>query len=428
MTNQDIRGAVRPSHAKNVVVIGAGIVGVSSALFLQRDGHAVTLIDPRGPAGGASYGNAGIIEDRTCTPIATPGLLRAVPGMLMNPYGPLAIRPEYGLRVLPWLTKLLLATRWSKINRTADALLSLSRHAVDAYGDLTAVAKAGDVVQPVGRLSVYSTMSAFEGDATSRAFKQAKGFKLDILDPHEIHDLEPDLAPIFCKGVFHPTSLFVTSPKRLIDTCFKKFLDDGGRYINEAVVRIESGDTKPVAITSSASHTADFIVIASGVWSARLCETFGVKVPLESERGYHITLPGLQGVMKRPTLWAEHYLNLCPMEGGLRMTIGVEYAGIDAAPNFNRVTRLLEQAKTMLPKMLGQRAEGAWLGHRPSLPDSLPVLGRAPGNPNIVLAFGHNHIGLTLGPVTGRIVADLISGRDPKIDLKPFAADRSYIR
>ena len=361
-------------------------------------------------------------------PIATPGLLRTIPGMLINPYGPLTIRPEYSLRVLPWLTKLLLATRWGKIARTAEALLSLSRQAVEAYGDLATLAPVDDVIRPVGRLSVYSTMSAFEGDATSRAFKQAKGFKLDVLGPHEIHDLEPDLAPIFCKGVFHPTSLFVTSPKRLIDTCFKKFLDNGGRYINETVDRIAGGETEQTAVTDKGSYAADFIVIASGAWSGRLCETIGIKVPLESERGYHITLPGLQGVMTRPTLWAEHYLNLCPMEGGLRMTIGVEYAGIDAAPNFNRVTRLLEHARTMLPRMAGQRAEGEWLGHRPSLPDSLPVLGRAPRNPNIVLAFGHNHVGLTLGPVTGRIVSDLISGRDPKIDLGQYAADRSYIR
>jgi len=413
---------------KRVIVIGAGIVGMSSALFLQRDGHDVTLIDPRGPAGGASYGNAGIVEDRTCLPIATPGILAEIPGMLTNPYGPLTIRPHYALTVLPWLTRLLVATRWAKINRTADALISLSQHAVASHRDLAALARVEDVLQPVGRLSLYSTLEGFEGGAVSRAFQLNKGFRLDVLNPSEIHDLEPNLAPIFVKGVFHPTSLFVTSPKRLIDTCFRHFLERGGRVFQEAVTAIQGGAADQVAITDVAAHAADKIVVTAGAWSNRLCKTMGFSVPLESERGYHLTLPRLEGVMKRPTLWAEHYINLCPMEGGLRMTVGVEYAGIDAAPNYDRVRRLLQCARQMLPMIADDKGEGEWLGHRPSLPDSLPVLGPAPGNPNVLLAFGHNHIGLTLGPVTGRVVADLIAGRDPGLDLRKFSADRSYVR
>lgn len=416
-----------PLQGRTVAVIGAGIVGASSAVFLQNAGHRVTLWDPRGPAGGASYGNAGIIEASSCLPIATPGILREIPSMLMDKDGPVIIRPGYFPKALPWLIRLVLATRWSKIEKTAQALLSLSRNAIAAYDDLLRIVPVADTIHDVGRLTVYSTEAGFAGGADSRRFAMEHGMTLDVLDPAAIHDLEPHLAPKFSRGVLQPHSRFVSNPKRLVEACVDHVLAHGGELRPVAVTRIESRDGGCTIVTESGAHSFDAVVVACGAWSEPLCESLSLSVPLESERGYHLLLPQPEKTLNRPTLWAEHYINLCPMEEGLRMTVGVEYAGRDAAPDYGRAHRLLVHARAMLPS-LADEPKSEWLGLRPSLPDSLPVLGPAPGHPNVILAFGHNHIGLTLGPATGQIVADLVSGRKPAMDLAPFASTRSYVR
>ena len=417
-----------PRRERSVAVIGAGIVGASSAVFLQNEGHRVTLWDPRGPAGGASYGNAGIVEASSCLPIATPGILRDIPSMLMDKDGPVIIRPAYFLRALPWLTQLVLATRWSKIERTAQALLSLSRNVLPAYDALLGIVPVSGVIHDVGRLTVFSTEAGFAGGASSRRFATEHGMALDVLDRAAIHDLEPHLAPLFSRGVLQPHSRFVSNPKRLVEACVGHVLARGGELRPDAVARIESSDTGCTIVTENgARHAFDAVVVACGAWSQPLCGSLGLSVPLESERGYHLLLPQPEKTLSRPTLWAEHYINLCPMEEGLRMTVGVEYAGRDASPDYGRAHRLLVHARTMLPSLAGE-PKSEWLGLRPSLPDSLPVLGPAPGHPNVVLAFGHNHIGLTLGPATGQVVADLVSGRTPAMDLAPFAPTRSYVR
>ena len=414
-------------QGRSVAVIGAGIVGASSAVFLQNEGHKVTLWDPRGPAGGASYGNAGIVEASSCLPIATPGILREIPSMLMDKDGPVIIRPGYFPKALPWLMRLVLATRWSKIERTAQALLSLSRNVLPAYDALFGIVPVSDVIHDVGRLTVYSTEAGFAGGADSRRFATEHGMALDVLDRAAIHDLEPHLAPLFSRGVLQPHSRFVSNPKRLVEACVNHVLAHGGELRPAAVTRIESRDGGCTIITENGAHSFDAVVVACGAWSEPLCESLGLSVPLESERGYHLLMPQPEKTLSRPTLWAEHYINLCPMEEGLRMTVGVEYAGRDAAPDYGRAHRLLVHARTMLPSLSGE-PKSEWLGLRPSLPDSLPVLGPAPGRPNVILAFGHNHIGLTLGPATGQVVADLVSGRKPAMDLAPFAPTRSYIR
>ncbi|MDR6759398.1 D-amino-acid dehydrogenase [Mycoplana sp. BE70] len=420
--NSQIRGT---SHS--VAVIGAGIVGASSAVFLQAAGHKVTLWDPRGPAGGASYGNAGIVEASSCLPIATPGILREIPSMLLDKNGPVIIRPSYFPAALPWLMRLVLATRWSKIETTARALLSLSQNALKAYDSLLDIVPARDVIHDVGRLSVYSTEAGFAAGAASRRFATDHGMSLDILDEAAIHDIEPHLAPIFCKGVLQPHSRFVSNPKRLVDACVAHVLAQGGAFRPSAVVRIESRERGCAIVTDAGTFPFDKIVVASGAWSEPLCQSLGFSVPLESERGYHLLLPQPAQTLRRPTVWAERYINLCPMEEGLRMTVGVEYAGRDAPPDYGRAHRLLAHARTMLPSLAGE-PQSEWLGLRPSLPDSLPVLGPAPGHPNVILAFGHNHIGLTLGPATGQVVADLVSGQIPAPDLAPFSPKRSYVR
>ncbi|RWE18441.1 MAG: FAD-binding oxidoreductase, partial [Mesorhizobium sp.] len=269
--------------------------------------------------------------------------------------------------------------------------------------------------------------AAFRASALTRRFAIANGQALDVLDNSAVHDLEPHLARIFCRGVLQPDSRFVSNPKRLIESCVRHVLERGGELHQAEVTRIETHGEECTIRTDQGAHTFDSVVIACGAWSGPICRSLGISVPLESERGYHLMLPQPAQTLRRPTLWAEHYIYLCPMEEGLRMTAGVEYAGRDAPPDFSRAYRLLRHARDMLPSLTGE-PQGEWLGLRPSLPDSLPVIGTAPGNPNVILAFGHNHYGLTLGPATGQVVADLVAGREPSLDLEPLAPNRSYIR
>ncbi|RWE22336.1 MAG: FAD-binding oxidoreductase [Mesorhizobium sp.] len=416
-----------PTPNRSVAVIGAGIVGVSCAVFLQSEGHRVTLFDPRGPAGGASSGNAGIVVATSCLPIANPGVLRAIPKMLMDRNGSVTIRPTYFPYVLPWLLRLVLATRWEKIDRSAVALLSLSQDALTAYDALLDIVPIPNIIHDVGKLTVYSTEAGFQAGEKSRLFARRYGMAIETLDQAGIHDLEPHLAPIFTRGTLQPHSRLVSNPKRLVETCAQHVLARGGELRQVEVKRIESQGDECAVISDEASSRFDAVVIAGGAWSDTLCRTLGFSVPLESERGYHLMLAKPDQSLGRPTLWGERYINLSPMEEGIRMTLGVEYAGRDAPPDFRLAYRLLGDARIMLPSLSG-RTHGEWLGLRPSLPDSLPVLGRAPGHPNVILAFGHNHIGLTLGPITGRVVASLVSGKTPTVNLLPFSPLRSFFR
>lgn len=424
--------ATRPGNRTDVVprkiaVIGAGIVGVSAALYLQRDGHQVTIFDPREPGGGASYGNAGVIAVASCTPIVLPGILKRIPRMLLDSDGPVRLRWRYLLTIAPWLTQLVLATRPAKVDRTSQVLAGLLAGACGAYEQLLRLTGAQELVRPVGRLTVYATEEGYRHAAAARELAARCGVKADLLNEDEIRQLEPDLAPIFRRGIFNPNNSFVLNPKKMISRFAEAFVQAGGQIIRQSVNDIRRTGGRWQIATDGQAYDTHTVVISAGAWSRSLCDALHIRIPLDTERGYHLMLPHSGVSLGRPVLWGEHYLNLCPMEEGIRMTAGVEFAGLDAPADYRRIRRLLPLAQQMLPE-LTTSPTSEWLGFRPSLPDSLPVLGRAPVHDDIVLAFGHQHLGLTLGPVSGRIVADLVAGRDPGADLTPFRASRSFWR
>ena len=405
------------------IIIGAGVVGAASALALQKNGHEVVLVDKVEPCNGASFGNAGAIVNGHCVPTATPGIFFDAMSMARSQYSPLSIKPSYLPKLLPWLLRFMLQSRPSAVNRNAFHLQALSKHAVDSWRMLTGKTNLSSLFRETGWLKVYESKKTFSRTALSRGLFDKTGTKYDVLNAEDIRDLEPNLAPCYQHGFYQKDCLSVTNPQRLVQGMVELLVANGGEYQKFEVNEISVGE-KITLRGIEGKITADKVVIATGAWSRQLAEQLGDKIPLDTERGYHVMLPSTSaGLLKRPVLNGEYSFVLAPMQTGLRMTAQVELAGLKAEPNYDRIRGLLPLAKMMLPK-LELREESVWMGFRPSLPDSLPVIGFSSRSKNIVYAFGHQHLGMTLGAVTGFMVGDLLSSRECKIDVDPYRATR----
>ena len=412
-----------PAAPRHVTVIGAGIVGTCAALYLQRDGHQVTLVDRSGPGAGASYGNAGGIVLSACYPLAMPGVLGRVPGMLLDPLGPLVIRWRYLPRLAPWLRDLIRASRPDRVEAISRALTDLLTHAGTAWREVTRVAEADSLLRPAGWLKVYNTDAGFEATRPERDLMSRRGRPFEVLTADELRQLEPALAPIFQHGVHQHEGMFVTDPGRMVAALAARVAADGGEITTAEIRDIDVSDPRPRVLTDRGEHETDAVVLAAGAWSRDLARRLGARVHLDTERGYHLMLPTADPGLRRPTLWGEHAFVLSPMDEGVRLTSGVEFAGLKAPPDFSRIRGLLPLAAQMLPSLKPEERD-AWLGFRPSTPDSLPVIGRSPRHSGVAMGYGHGHLGMTLGPVTGRLLADLVAGREPGVDLTPFRPDR----
>lgn len=412
-------------RSRRVVVVGAGIVGVCAGLTLRQEGHEVTVLDPRTPGRATSFGNAGVISVGSVWPVSTPGAWRKVPRMLADPAAPLRIRWPYLPRMAPWLARFLAAGTPARAERLSKEIHALTRDALTAHNDLMRAHRIEGIVKPVGWLKVYRTEAGFREAAEERDAQIRRGLKVEFLGPDEIRQLEPGLARTFVRAAFLPENGFATEPAALTDAYAGALVRLGGRILPERVVRFEFGDRGPVrAVTDLGMHDADAFVVCAGAWSGPLARMLGTPVPLDTERGYHLNLPLESGPgLRRPVLVGEGNFVLAPMRDGMRLTSGVEFAGLDAPPDFRRIRNMLPLAREALPG-LGAEPTREWLGFRPSLPDSKPVLGRSPRFDNVFFGFGHGHIGLTLSARTGRLIADLVAGRTPDIDLSPYRANR----
>ena len=408
---------------RNVVVVGAGIVGLSSALYLQRDGHNVTILDPREPGTATSFGNAGGIVVSSCVPLGTPGVLWQVPGMLLDPRSALSVRWRYMPRALPWLVDFVLSSRPSRVEEISGALTALNAGATDAWRDLMRDCASTDLIRQVGWLKVYESTSGFQKAAANRALERRRGHHIDELSVDELRQLEPGLAPIFKHASIDWECSFILEPIKVTTAMAMTFLARGGSIERESVSSL-SRDPEGVRISSEeGTRVAETVLLAAGSWSRKFLKQLGVRPKLESERGYHLMLPTPERSVGRPVVNVERHFVLSPMQSGLRLASGEELAGLDAPPDFTRIKRLLPEAKRMLPGLQTEIVD-SWLGRRPATPDSLPVIGAAPGLEGVVCAFGHGHLGMTQGPVTGRIVSDLVAGREPGLMLSPFSPAR----
>ena len=408
----------------HVVVIGAGIVGVSTAAYLRRDGHEVTLVDPEHPGTQTSFGNAGAISTHSCIPQTGPGVLGRIPRYLLDPLGPLAIRWSHLPALLPWFVRFVRAGRPEAMRREIEAMANLHRLALDAHRELAREAGLLDLIATNGSLAVYERTEAFERDRGNRESMREHGGVVEELDADELRQLEPDLAPIFRHAAFHPYGAHSTNPGALTAGLAEAYERAGGRIRSARVTGFVTGAGRPSAVeTNEGPIAADAFVVCAGAWSAGLLRVLGERVSLESERGYHLTIPDPGTATRRPISFAERKFMATPMEMGLRLAGTAEFAGLAAAPDWRRTGPLRRHAEAAFR---GISFDGAsrWAGHRPATPDSLPVLGRSEVHANVYHAFGHGHLGLTAGPISGRHVADLIAGRPPAIDLAPYSAGR----
>lgn len=405
-------------------MIGAGIVGVTAASYLQRDGHAVTLVDERRPGEYCSFGNAGIISPGSCVPMALPGVLWQVPGYLADPLGPLALRWSYLSQVLPWLMHFVAASDIRRVEKIADALHALLAQTFDAYGPLVRDAGVADLIHRSGYAVAYSSSAAMETDQVGWRIRRERGVLMDSLDGDELHARVPGLAPGFTTGLFLHDHGWCANPSRLTQALAAHFVRNGGGILQRRVLAVErDGECVSALQTDAGRIPVETLVLCAGAHSREFARQLGEDVPLEAERGYHVTYsdPGIK--LPMPVMLPEHKCFVTPMEMGVRIAGQSEFAGIDAAPDFRRADRLAAVMQKVFP---GTRETDStrWMGQRPSMADSLPVIGRATYCANVWYAFGHGHVGLCGGAPTARLLADLIAGRKPTIDPAPYQPTR----
>jgi D-amino-acid dehydrogenase len=407
----------------NIAIVGAGVIGVSCAAFLQQDGHSVTVYDPVPPGEGCSFGNAGSIGPSSVVPLSTPGIVRQAASWITDPDSPLWIDWRYLPRALPWLARFIAAGTRPRVDAVAKALRALHADSFKHYRLLLGV-DAGSLLHVSGQLYLYESEAAFAKDALGRELRAALGIRSEILESDEVKELEPSLGPRFTKAVYLPDAGHCSNPHRLVAAIAEGVARSGGRFVRAAVNDFEQeGGMVRAVVTEFGAMPCDLVVIAAGAWSRRLAGRLGLRIPLESMRGYHVMLP-----MPIPGPTRPHYLlaakiMMTPMEQGLRVAGTAEIAGLEAPMNERRAAVLGRLARCYFPGMTGEPIS-TWMGHRPATPDSLPVIGRSPRHTNAVLAFGHGQTGLIGGSTTGLLIADIVANRKPTIDPSPYRADR----
>ncbi|MGY8700638.1 MAG: NAD(P)/FAD-dependent oxidoreductase [bacterium] len=405
-------------------IIGSGIVGLCCALYLQRDGWEVTIIDKVGPGESCSYGHAGVLSETSALPNAMPGVISKVPKWLLDPEGPLYIRMRYLPHLLPWLLRFIKAGTARESENTVRSLLALNAGTVGKYQNLVNSSQAGSLIRPSGYLSVYQSESSYKHASGGWELLQRHGAQLRMLTGEELHELEPMLAPSYIRAVMIENQGYVTNPYRLAQVLSEQFSQAGGVFLRREVREARLSADGNVRLNLDLGYVeSGKLVVAAGAWSHQITAQLGVHVPLETERGYHVTLAHPEVQPSHVIMEAEHKFVATPMEMGIRFAGTAELAGLTASPNYERADILLRLGKRMFPGLSGSE-KTEWMGHRPSLPDSRPVIGKCPAAPNVLFAFGHGHRGLIGAPMTGEIIADLMANRQPKIDITPFRPER----
>ncbi|MDI1284089.1 MAG: FAD-binding oxidoreductase, partial [Reyranella sp.] len=403
---------------------GAGLVGVCCALHLQREAFKVRLIDKSEPGRGASFGNAGSFGIASCVPFSMPGILKKVPKMLLDSESPLKLRWSHVPKALPWFLSSIANSRRSRVEEIAAARNSLLVHVHDGYAPLIEDAGAEQWVKDDGLLMTFESEAAFEGAAYGLELRRRHGVHMDILDGNEVRQIEPALAKSVVKAVSLPDVHRTIDPFRLCSALAQDFVRRGGEIVNAEVKGFEIGAEGPTKIvTDKGSLDVETVVIAAGVWSRPLAAQLGTHVPLEAERGYHVMFANPGFGLRRAITSVDRSISLADMHDGIRASGVAEFAAPDAASDMRNADMVMRQAKQLLPGLKGEPAS-KWMGPRPSHPDSKPVIDRSPRHRNVFFAFGHDHLGLTMAGITGKLIAELATGKPTTVDLAPFRADR----
>ena len=403
-------------------IVGAGIQGISNALFLQKKGFSVTIFDrnePGSPA--ASYGNAGHFSPYASVPINRPDVLNDVPAMLLSSTGPLALKWNYVPKMVPWFLKFIRNCTTKRMMHTAKNMHQILDLALPAYDELFDDIELGGLVEKKGILYIWNDQSLKSRELEIKV-RNELGVDQQLVTPKEIHDLEPNIKPIYHGGVYYQHGRHARNPKKILLKLYDLFLKKGGKFLKMNIEDINFNDEKPVIKTETQSFLFDKIVIACGSFSKKLTDNLDEKIPLDTERGYHVHFKDCDHLLSRPVIFQNRGFGITPMEQGLRVVGTVEFGGLNNPLSKSRVKNLINNAKYMMGDL--PEHEDEWLGFRPTLPDYLPVIGPSKKYKNVFYCFGHHHLGWTLGPISGKIISGMIAKENTNLDLKPYSSLR----
>lgn len=412
--------------SRSAVVIGAGITGVSTALWLQRDGWTVTLVDRIAPGSAeqTSFGNGGILARCAVVPVSVPGLLAKVPRMLLDPSQPLFLRWRHLPSLLPWLIEFLRNGRKDRMHQIADHLATLTYDSVDQHLALVRGTPAEPYLRVGDYSYIYTSDAARQGDAMGHDLRRAHGMDHERRGRDRLAADDPHLSPEFTAAATFADHGWITDPGAYVAALARTFTDAGGQILQAEVEDVApDGDGALIRLAGHPTLTADKAVICAGVWSRKLSERLGIRVPLVAERGYHVMLHGTNFQPPHPYMVAEGKFVMTPMADGIRLAGVVEFASTDAPPSDKPTDLLRSYIRRVYPDLTWDR-ETTWMGRRPSTTDSLPLIGATPDAPGVLMAFGSQHIGLTIGPKLGRMIADMAAERPGNTDVSPFRVDR----
>ena len=403
-------------------VIGAGIQGMCNALFLQKNGYNVTLFDRDEPGNlSASYGNAGHFSPYASLALNRPDVLTDVPSMLLSATGPLALRWNYVPKMIPWFLKFILNCSKKKMMHTAKYTHQILDLALPAFDELFDEVDISGLVEKKGIMYVWNDQNLASRELEISIRKEI-GVEQQILTPKEIHDLEPNIKPFYHGGVYYSYARHARNPKKILLKLFDNFLKKDGKFLKINIQSLNIEEEKPVLKSEVQSFSFDKVVIACGAFSKKLTDNLNEKIPLDTERGYHVHFKDCEHLISRPVVFANRGFGITPMEQGLRVVGTVEFGGLNNPLSKSRIRNLINGAKYMLDGL--PEHEDEWLGFRPSLPDFLPVIGPSKNYKNVFYCFGHNHLGWTLGAISGKIISKMIANENTNLNLEPYSSNR----
>ena len=407
----------------SIGVIGAGIQGVCISLCLIKKGFEVTLIDREDPGKeSASYGNAGHFSPYASVQINRPDILIDVPTMLLSSTGPLALKWNYVPKMIPWFIKFIKNCSKKNMLHTTKYMHQILDLALPAYDELFEDINVSELVESKGIIYFWTNKDLKSRELEINMRKEL-GVKQQLLTPHEIHDLEPHIKQIYHGGILYPNARHTRNPKKVLLKLFDLFIKKGGHFEKQNVQSISfTTDNKPVIKTNLNFYNFDKAVIACGAFSKKITDQLGEKIPLDTERGYHVHFKGHDHLLTRPVIFLNRGFGITPMEQGLRVVGTVEFGGLDNPVSKKRILNLVNNAKYLFPELTEHHDE--WLGFRPTLPDFLPVMGPSKNYKNLFYSFGHHHLGWTLGAISGKIVSGMIAGENTNLDLSAYNSTR----
>ena len=409
------------SNKLKIGIIGAGIQGVSNALFLQKKGFQVTLFDRDEPGNSATYGNAGHFSPYASVPLNRPDVLADIPAMLLSSRGPVALKWNYVPKMIPWFLKFIINCTNKNMMHTAKNMHQILELALPAFDELFDEVDISGLVENKGIMYFWNDQNLKSRELEIR-IRNELGVKQQLLSPKEIHDLEPNIKPVYHGGVYYDYARHARDPKKILIKLFENFLKKGGKYLKLNINGLDFDGEKPVARTEIQRFVFDKLVIACGAFSKKLTDKLYENIPLDTERGYHVHFKNCDHLISRPVIYSNRAFGMTPMEQGLRVVGTVEFGGLKNPLSKTRIKNLIDNAKELLDGL--PEHEDEWLGFRPSLPDFLPVIGPSKNYKNVFYSFGHHHLGWTLGAISGKIISNMIANENTNLDLKPYSSLR----